>query len=167
MKKKCVSLFYGLPGFWIQQTRQQYRLDLCDASGKIEETSVSLVFVQTVSLFIWSFRLCLHEFQYAGTFALQLWPLVINGIYFIFKCVRQERISTRGSVHPSVHPSVPPSVPQSVCWSVGLLRLCKNRVSRLFLATVRSYTETNDQPTCFQSLFTRLFVHLSLHTYVT
>ena len=30
--------------------------------------------------------------------------------------------------------------------------LPKNRVSRLFLATVRSYTETNDQPTCFESL---------------
>ena len=54
----------------------------------------------------------------------------------------------------------------SVRPSVGPLRLCNNRVSRLFLATVRSYTESNDQPTCFESLFTRLFVHLSLHTCV-
>ena len=130
MKKKCVSLFYGLPGFWIQQTRQQYRLDLCDASGKIEEMSVSLVFVQTVSLFIWSFRLCLHEFQYAGTFALQLWPLVINGIYFIFKCVRQERISTRGSVRPSVRRSVRRSVRPSVRPSVTPVR--KPRFSAVF-----------------------------------
>ena len=45
--------------------------------------------------------------------------------------------------------------------------LCKNRVSWLFLATVRSYTETNDQPTCLESLFARLFVHMSLRTYVT
>ena len=62
-------------------------------------------------------------------------------------------------VCPSVGPSVRPLV--------GLLCLCKNRVSRLFLATVRSYTETNDQPTCFESLFTHLSFHLSLHTYVT
>ena len=54
------------------------------------------------------------------------------------------RISIRGSVRPSVRPSVRRSV--------GPLRLCKNRVSRLFLATVRFYTETNDQPTCFESL---------------
>ena len=73
------------------------------------------------------------------------------GNVWVFRCVRQERISIRGPVRPSVRPSV----------------LCKNRVSWLFLATVRSYTETNDQPTCFESLFTRLFVHLSLHTYVT
>ena len=76
----------------------------------------------------------------------------------VFRCVRQERISIRGSVRPSVGPSVGRSVRPS--------RLCKKRVSRLFLATVRSYTETNDQPTCFESLFTRLFVHLSLHTYI-
>merc|ERR1711911_410636 len=50
---------------------------------------------------------------------------------------------------PSVRPSVGPSVRRSV----RPLRLCKNRVSRLFLATVRSYTETNDQPTCFESHF--------------
>ena len=80
-----------------------------------------------------------------------------------FRCVRQERISIKGSVRSSVRLSVGPSVGRSVRPS----RLCKNRVSRLFLATVRSYTETNDQPTCFESLFTRLFVHLSLHTYVT
>ena len=61
-------------------------------------------------------------------------------------------------VCPSVRPLVLP------------LRKCKNHVSWLFLATVRSYNETNDQPTCFESLlysllshFTRLFVHLSLH----
>ena len=55
------------------------------------------------------------------------------------------------SVRPSVH---------NAC--------AKNRVSRLFLATVRFYTETNDQPTCFESLlyyFTRLFVHLSHDQY--
>ena len=70
------------------------------------------------------------------------------------------RTSIRGSVRPSVGPSVRPSVRRSVRPSVGPsvrpsvgpLRLCKNRVSRLFLATVRSYTETNDQPTCFESL---------------
>ena len=56
------------------------------------------------------------------------------------------------SVGPSVSPSVHPSVGPSVRWSVRPLRLCENRVSRLFLATVRSYTETNDQPTCFESL---------------
>ena len=68
------------------------------------------------------------------------------------------RISIRGFVRPSVRRSVRPSV--------GPLRLCENRVSRLSLATVRFYTKTNDQPTCFESLlsrFTRLFVHLSLH----
>ena len=71
-------------------------------------------------------------------------------------------------VCPSVGPSVGPSVRRSVRRaSVGPLRLCEDRVSRLFLATVRSYTETNDQPTYFESLFIRRFVHLSLHTYVT
>ena len=74
-------------------------------------------------------------------------------------------------VHPWLYPLVGPSVGRSVRRSVrrpvGPLRLCKNRVSRLFFATLISYTETNDQPTCFESLFTRLFVHLSLHTYVT
>ena len=85
----------------------------------------------------------------------------------IFRCVRQERISLRGSVRLSVRPSVRPSVGPLVRLSVRPLRLCKNRNIRLFLATVRSYTETNDQPTCFESLFSRLFVHLSLHTYVT
>ena len=49
---------------------------------------------------------------------------------------RHVRLSFRPSFRPSVDP----------------LRLCINRVSRLFLATVRSYTETNDQPTCFESL---------------
>ena len=77
----------------------------------------------------------------------------------LFRCVRQERISIRGFVRRSVRPSVR----QSVC----PLRKCKNRISWLFLATVRSYIETNDQPTCFESPFTRLFVHLSLHTFVT
>ena len=43
------------------------------------------------------------------------------------------------------------SIHLSVCWSVGPLRKCKKRVSWLFLAAVRSYTETNDQPTCFKS----------------
>ena len=62
------------------------------------------------------------------------------------------RISIRGFVRPSVRRSVRPSVGPSVRPSVRPLRLCKNRVSRLFLATVRSYTETNDQPTCFESL---------------
>ena len=55
------------------------------------------------------------------------------------------------SVRPSVH---------NAC--------AKNRVSRLFLATVRFYTETNDQPTYFESAiyyFTRLFVHLSHDQY--
>merc|ERR1711911_27672 len=60
----------------------------------------------------------------------------------VFRCVRQERISIRGSVRPSVRP----------------LRMCKNRISRLFLATMRSYTETNDQPTCFDSLLHFSFV---------
>ena len=63
-------------------------------------------------------------------------------------------------VCPSVRPSVRP------------LRLCKNRVSRLFLATVRSYTETNDQPTCFESLLYHLVVSpvcssICLSIYVT
>ena len=40
----------------------------------------------------------------------------------------------------------------SVRWSVGPLRLFKNRVSQLFLATVRSYTELNDRYTCFERL---------------
>ena len=56
------------------------------------------------------------------------------------------------SVRPSVRPSVGPSVRPSIRPSVRPLRLCENRVSRLFLATVRSYSETNDQPTCFESL---------------
>ena len=45
-----------------------------------------------------------------------------------------------------------PSVCLSICPSVLSLRLCKNLVSRLFLATVRSYTESNDRQTCFESL---------------
>ena len=48
----------------------------------------------------------------------------------------------------SVHPFVGPSVRRSV----HPLRLCKNRVSGLCLASVRSYTDTNDRQTCFESL---------------
>ena len=65
-----------------------------------------------------------------------------------------------------------PSVRPSVRRSVYPLRKCKNRVSRLFLATVRSYTETNDQPTCFDSLLYHLVVSpvcssICLSIYVT
>ena len=45
-----------------------------------------------------------------------------------------------------------PSVRPSVRRYVRPLRKCKNRVSRLFLATMRSYTESNDRQTCFESL---------------
>ena len=79
--------------------------------------------------------------------------------YYIFRCVRQERISIRGSVRPSVRPSFRPSVGRSVRPSVGPLRLFKNRVFPLLLATVRSYTGSNDRQTCFICLF----VHQSLH----
>ena len=61
----------------------------------------------------------------------KLHPVVLG----LVRCVRQERISIRGSVRPSVGP-----------W-----RLCKKHVSGLYLATVRSYTETIE-PTCFESL---------------
>ena len=81
-----------------------------------------------------------------------------SGTHLYKRVCPSVRRSVRRSVRPSVRPSVGPSVRPS--------RLCKKRVSRLFLATVRSYTETNDQPTCFESVFARLFVHLSLHTYV-
>ena len=76
------------------------------------------------------------------TFSAQLLPLSICwGLRSFFRWVGQERISIRGSVRPSVRrPSVRP------------LRLCKNRVSRLFLAIRRTYTETNDPTTCFESL---------------
>ena len=51
----------------------------------------------------------------------------------------------------------------SVRWSVvpSVIPLCllKNRVSQLFLATARSYTELNDRYTCFA-------VCLSVHPYV-
>ena len=86
-------------------------------------------------------------------------PFFNRGV--VFRCVRQERISIRGSVRPSVHWSIRPYVHP--------LHKCKNRVSRLFLATMRSYTESNDRQTCFESLlyyscrFICLFVHLSLH----
>ena len=67
---------------------------------------------------------------------------------------------------------------QRVCQSVGpsvvLLvgRLCKNRVSWLFLATVRSYAVANDQPTCFESLMYYSVVSsvcssICLSTYIT
>ena len=69
--------------------------------------------------------------------------------------------------HVTLYYSDALSVRRSVRRSVRPSRLCKNRVSRLFLATVRSYTETNDQPTCFESLSIRLFVHLSVHTYMS
>ena len=58
--------------------------------------------------------------------------------FSLFRCVRQERMSIRGFVRPLVRQ----------------LRLCKNRVSRLFWpCTVRSLTESNDQQTCFESLY--------------
>ena len=70
---------------------------------------------------------------------------IILGVILFQRCVHQERISIRGSVRPSDGPSVSPTVRRLVDRSVGPLRLCKNRVSWLFLATVRSDTETNDQ----------------------
>ena len=55
-----------------------------------------------------------------------------------------------------------PSVCRSICPLVHLyvhpLRMCKNRISRLFFAMVRSFTEANDQPTCFESLLYYLAV---------
>ena len=71
-------------------------------------------------------------------------------------------------VCPLVCRSVCPSVRPSVC----PLRKCKNRVSWLFLATVRSYSETNDQPTCFESLlydlvFLPICSSICLFIYVT
>ena len=45
-----------------------------------------------------------------------------------------------------------PSVLLSVCPLVRPLCKCKNCVPRLFSATVISYTETNDQPKCFESI---------------
>ena len=56
-----------------------------------------------------------------------------------------------------------------VCPSVRPLRKCQNRVPRLFLATMRSYTESNDRQTCLEGFlyyscrFFCLFVQLSLH----
>ena len=68
-------------------------------------------------------------------------------------------------VCPSVRPSVRWSVRRSVC----PLRKCKVCVPRLFLTTMRSFTDSNDRQTCFESLiyyssrFICLFVHVSLH----
>ena len=64
----------------------------------------------------------------------------------LFRLVRQERISISGSVRRSVNRSVGPSVSP----------LCKIRVSRqqsAGLTKMRSYTESNDRRTCFESFF--------------
>ena len=63
--------------------------------------------------------------------------------------------------------SVRPSIPRSVGLSVHPLRLCKYRVSRLYLATFRSYTNSNARRTCFQSLFCPFVVHLSVRLSVS
>ena len=79
------------------------------------------------------------------------------------------RISIRGFVRPSVRPSVCPSISWLVGPSVGPLRLCKNHVFRLFSATMRTYTESTERQTWFESLhyyfcrFICLFVHLPIH----
>ena len=69
-------------------------------------------------------------------------------------------------VCPSVGRSVHWSVRPSVGWSVGPLRLCKNRVSQLFLTTLRSYTEKNDHPT-FWEPFLPVCLSIFLSKYVT
>ena len=97
----------------------------------------------------------------------------------------QEGLSVRPSVGPLFRPSVGPSVRRSVRPSIGpsvrrsvgpSVRLSvtqmQKRVSQFFLATVRSYTETNDQPTCFDSLLYHLVVSpvcssICLSIYVT
>ena len=57
-------------------------------------------------------------------------------------------IAIRGFVRPSVGPSVY----RCIRLYVRPLRLCKNRVSWLFMAMVRSYTKSNDRQTYFESL---------------
>ena len=55
-------------------------------------------------------------------------------------------------LYKRVCPSVRPSVRPLVGPSVGPLRLCKNRDFRLFLATMRSYIESTERQTCFESV---------------
>ena len=54
-----------------------------------------------------------------------------------------------------------------VCRSVGLLRLCKNQVFRLFLDTSRFYTESNDRQTSFKASFTTQLFHPSVCPFVS
>ena len=73
------------------------------------------------------------------------------------------------SVHPLVGRSVRRLVGLSVSQSVRPLSQCKNRVFWLLLATVRSWTETNDQPTCFEGLlyYSVVCSSICLSIYVT
>ena len=77
-----------------------------------------------------------------------------TGWYVILQWKVWKRVFRCRLVRPSIRRLVRP------------LRKCKNRVSWLFLATVRSYTESNDQPTCFESLLYYSF-HLSIRPSVS
>ena len=76
------------------------------------------------------------------------------------------------SVHLSVHPSLRPYLRPSIRWLVS--RLVGRSVTPVqkpcflaFLATVRSYTETNDQPTCFEILLYYSTFHPSIRPSVS
>ena len=71
----------------------------------------------------------------------------------VFMCVCQEGLSVNRSFHPSICPTVCP------------LRVCRKRVSRLFLATGRSYIGSKDH-VLRASLITRSF-HLSVRPSVS
>ena len=103
-----------------------------------------------------------HRFTFSITFFwLRCWILFQTSFCNFFESFLDAFSHLYKRVCPSVGPSVRPYVRP--------LRKCKNRVSRLFLATMRSYNESNDRLTRFESLlhyscrFICLFVHLSLH----
>ena len=112
------------------------------SSSKIGSSSqITLVFFSALQKSI--FHLTTKANLICGHLSLRLSSSLL---FFLFSLFQMR--PSGAHLYKRVCPSICPSVRRSV----GPLRLCKNPVSRLFLTTVRSYTETNDQPTCFECL---------------
>ena len=81
---------------------------------------------------------------------------------FVFRCVRQERISIRGSVRPSLRPSVPPSVGPYACAITAFLGCFRPRWDPTLKQMIIQHVLRVLSPVCSSIC---LFIHMSHDQY--